>query len=693
MLTLKGFLESKRVSELQEFHVFWSDGNGQPPARREDLLGDLAHMLKDQGRVGARLKLLAEKPLLVLHLLVRAQDFAADLPGLVRAADGAAIEGYEVEAAARALGRRGFVEVLRDRNWTRFGREVYAVPRELAEAVSVLLMEDRRGPRQVFTLAGHLASLPAARVKRLLKTRGLDEGLASLEAADVAEKLLDGGLGPAVLDHAPGEDLRGLILAAVEQCGGIVPRSRYKRDLGAPFRWQRKRWQRYLEEHGLGTVTTLGLGDCGIEIEGETTVIFSEVVERVLTGSETDPGAIERVATARVDLLTDVSHFLRFVASNAIRVTHGRTIHRAAYGRILEGLTFREDALVNRTEVFQVVYDLAVALGLVETGEDRLLQLTRPGEQWDTVPLPKKVRLVYDHFLDERRPDHRDFHDRPLRRLLAARLKETAPGRWCGIRTLPFLARNDYVAGLEEEGVRAAYRNRFQQTFDPPREEPNDLAEALVDWTIGRLYLLGVVEVGFRGKEPAAIRLTDQGRRLLGGGPDGSHGAPAGAAAAAASPEARGKPLVVNPDFEVLLLPEGDVNEIAHTLDRFARRVRSDEVTRYRLQREDVERAIVQGMTVEEILGFLGERSRAPLPQNVAYSVREWGERVRFARQREAVLLEVDREDALDRALALEPVKALLIARLGPTVAALRAPVADFKTVEALKALGVYLRG
>ena len=693
MLTLKAYLESKRVSELQEFHTFWADGNGQPPGRREELLTDLGGMLRDQGRVGARLKLLAEKPLLVLHLLVRAEDFAADLPGLVKAADGASIEGYEVEAAARALGRRGFLEVLRDRHWTRYGREVYAVPRELAEAVSVLLMEDRRGPRQVFTLAGHLSALPPARVRRLLKSRGFEESLATGEPGEVAARLLGDRTGRAVLGHAPGEDLRGLILAAVRECGGIVPRSRYKRDLGAPLRWQRKRWQRYLEENGLGTVTTLGLSDCGVEMEGETTVVFAEVAERVLTGLAVEGSSLDRVASARVDLLTDVSHFLRFVAGNPIRVTHGRTIHRAAYGRILEGLTFREDALVDRTEVFQVVYDLAVSLGLVETGEERLLSLTRLGLQWDTVPLQRKVRLVYDHFLDERRPDHRDFHDRPLRRLLAARLAETPQGRWVGLKTLPFLARNDYLAGLEEEGVRAAYRNRFQQTFDPPREETNDLAESLVDWSIGRLYLLGVVDVGFHGQEAAAVRLTEQGRRLLSGEGAAAEEAGGNGAAARAAAAARARPLVVNPDFEVLLLPEGDVNEVAHTLDRFARRVRSDEVTRYRLQREDVERAIVQGMSVEQMLSFLEERCRTPVPQNVYFSIREWGGRVRFGRQREAVLLEVDREDALDRALTLEPVKALLIARLGPTVAALRAPLSDFKTLEALKGLGVYLRG
>jgi hypothetical protein len=701
MMTIRSFLEAKRVSELQEIHSFWADGNGAPPARREELLAELSHLLKDQARVGTRLKVLAEKPLLVLHLLVRTEQFASDLPGLVKAADGNPIEGYEVEAAARALGRRGFLEVVRDRAWTRFHREVYAVPRELAETVSVLLMEDRRGPRQVFTLAGHIAAQPATKVKKLLKGLGVEGFEPNGDADKVAAALLDGREGQGLLDRAPGDDLRALILSAVTVCGGIVPRSRYKRDLGAPFRWHRKRWQRYLEENALGTVTTLGLSDCGIELEGETTVVFAEVVERVLRGLGVDEAAIDRVASARVDLLTDISHFLRFVAGNPIRVTHGRTIHRAAYGRILEGLTFREDALVERAEVFQVVYDLAVALGLVEIGEERVLALTRLGQGWDTIPLQKKVRLVYDHFLDERRADHRDFHDRPLRRLLAARLAASPQGRWMPLRTLPFLARNDYVAGLEEEGVRAAYRNRFQQAFDPPREEPNDLAEALVDWTIGRLYLLGVVDVGFHGQEPAAIRLTDQGRRLLGAeggavkGSPGIDGLPAGVrpGAHAAPPAARAKPLVVNPDFEILLLPEGDVNEIAHTLDRFAKRVRSDEVTRYRLQREDVERAIVQGMTVEQILAFLTEKGRSAIPQNVAFSVKEWGERVRFCRQREAVLLEVDRPDALDRALALEPVKALLIARLGPTVAALRAPISDFKTLEALKGLGVYLRG
>ena len=688
MLTVRSFLEAKRVSDLQEIHSFWAEGNGATPGKRDALVEDLGGWLRDQGRVGSRLRLLSEKPLVVLHLLVRAEGFAADLAGLVRASDGANLEGYEVEAAARALGRRGFLDVVRNGNGHRSGREVFAVPRELAETVSVLLMEDRRGPRQVFTLSGHLSALPLSRLRRLLRARGVDDSLAGADAEAAAAALLGDSRGAAALAAAPGEELRKLLVAFANRWGGIIPRSRYGTDIDPPLRWHRKRWQKWLEEAALGTVTTLGLSDCGIEMEGETAILFAEVVERVLLGTPVDEAAIDRVASARVDLLTDVSHFLRYVATTGIRVTHGRVLHRAAHGRVLEGLTFRDDAVVDREEVLEVVYDLSHALGLVEAAEDRVLRLTRAGQAWDGVPLPRKVRLVYERFLDERRADHRDFHERPLRRLLAARLTETAPGAWVGIRALPFLARNDYLAGLEEQGVRAAYRNRFQQDFDPPKIDPRGLVEALVEWTLRRLYLLGVVEAGFKGDEAVAVRLTEQGRRLLGG-----EGAAERTGTAAPPKGDPTRPLVVNPDFEVLLLPEGDVNEAAHTLDRFARRVRSDEVTRYRLQREDLERAVVAGMGADEILAFLEARSRTPVPQNVSYSVREWAGRVRFARQRDAVLLEVDREDALDRALTLEPVKALLLARLGPTVAALRGPLNDPRAVEALRGLGVYLRG
>ncbi|MHC4925700.1 MAG: hypothetical protein ACYTG4_16780, partial [Planctomycetota bacterium] len=235
-LNLKGFLQSKRVSELQEFHTFWAEETGKPPARKGDLLDSLSTMIRDSSRVGDRVKLLAEKPLMVLHLLVRKDDYSSDLAGLVRAADGARVEGYELEAAARALGRRGFLEVSREQNGRPVRREVYALPRELAETVSLLLMEDKRGAREVFTLEGHIHSLGAGARARLARHCGLNGDHEGSSPADLAEAILAQREAGELFDAAPDDSVRTLLERAAILCGGVVARSRFKKDLGTPLR-------------------------------------------------------------------------------------------------------------------------------------------------------------------------------------------------------------------------------------------------------------------------------------------------------------------------------------------------------------------------------------------------------------------------------------------------------------------------
>jgi hypothetical protein len=76
----------------------------------------------------------------------------------------------------------------------------------------------------------------------------------------------------------------------------------------------------------------------------------------------------------------------------------------------------------------------------------------------------------------------------------------------------------------------------------------------------------------------------------------------------------------------------------------------------------------------------------------VASSIREWAARVAFVRQREVVLVTASTAAAMDAALAIEDVQRLLVEKLSPTAAALRQRIADWKTLEALRALGVYFR-
>lgn len=690
-LNVETFLGVLRVSELQEMWEFWQNGT-RAPDRRQDLLDALRKSLQDEAVVGARMKVLSDRPREVLVRIVRCDGYRATLPDLVAAGEGSGLEPYEVEAAARALARRGFLRVEHanggDAAPGRGHREVYAMPRDLGDAIAALLLEERRGPRDVFTVAGFLGSVAPSALGDLLERLGAESGA---EAADAAAAVLAaiGGDPLATVEEA---GLREALRRAALEHGGVLPRAAFDAlSPGAPAA-AGKRLRSWLEGRALGTVTSLRLDEYGIDLGGETVVLFAEVTERILAGATpADPASLDRVEGARVDLLTDLQSFLDLVEESPLRVTQGRSIYRAAQHRILETFVSAREGLLDRERIFGLVYDLAFGLELVEVSDESRLRLTRKGEHWHETDLADKVRAVYGRFLEERLLDGRDFHVRRLRRAVAAALAAAPEGAWLPLDHVPFVIRNGYLGALDEQGVREQYRNRFQYVYTPPRETPAALHEGLRDYVLTRLYALGLADVGISHGVPAAVRMTELGRRLVGGvalgpAPEERSGRERGRVAETA------RPLVVNPDFEVILFPEGDVNEVAHRLDRFATRTKSDEVAHYRISRDGVERAVVKGMASEEILEFLEMRARVPVPQNVAYSIREWASRVALLRQREVVLLSASTAEALDRALAIEDVQRLLVERLSPTSAALRSRIAEWETLEALRACGVYFR-
>lgn len=684
-LTLEDYLDRRKVSELQEMWGFWQNGS-KAPARKPELVVPILGALRDETIVRSRIHVLSDRPRQVLLSLVRAEGYTARLFDLV--ADGpGTLESYEVEAAARALARRGFVHLVRVHVQTKGSTERYTVPEELGDLIAAVLREERRGPREVFSLAGFLASLPPTGRVRLAARAGVE-----LAPDASVETAVDAVLGAAGTDPFASVDdktlARALSRAAVEH-GGIMVRAAFEALFPPEVNVDRKELRVKLESLGLGTVTNLALSDFGIELSGESVVLFEEVVERCLDLAR-DAGDVEHdhVDAARVDLLTDLQQFLRLVANTPLRVTQGRSIYRAAQHRILDAFTFVEDALMDRERMFGLVYDLAFGLELIEVTDDSRLRLTRRGEAWEQGDLTGKVQAVYARFLEERLPDGRDFHVRRLRRAVAAALTTAPPGRFSSLDDVPFRVRNDYLASLEEQGVRDQYKNRFQYTYSPPRETPADLRRGLGEYLLTRLYPLGVVDIALSADRPAGLRLTELGRRLF-------LGEKLTQIAVPAEPPVRllpVRPLVVNPDFEVLLYPEGDVNEIAHRLSRFASRTKSDEVAHYRIAKDGVERAVVKGMDSAEILDFLETHARTPIPQNVTYSIQEWAKRVVFAVQRDVVLITTDDALALDRVLATPDVRRLLVERLSPTSAALRSKISDWKVLESLRALGVYFK-
>jgi len=106
-----------------------------------------------------------------------------------------------------------------------------------------------------------------------------------------------------------------------------------------------------------------------------------------------------------------------------------------------------------------------------------------------------------------------------------------------------------------------------------------------------------------------------------------------------------------------------------------------------------VERAVVGGLSVTEILETLSAHSSIDLPQNLVFSIREYADKVRFVHVRPVLLLTARHREVIDQLLKRADVRKLVQERLGPRVLALVAEATTTDLAALLEAEGVYLEG
>ena len=155
----------------------------------------------------------------------------------------------------------------------------------------------------------------------------------------------------------------------------------------------------------------------------------------------------------------------------------------------------------------------------------------------------QKLRRLLEYVLDEAGREGDPYHQSKLRRVLLRLLKRVEPETWYDLMYLPFLARNTYLASLDERSIDEHMIARARNANLAPMEDLQRMAWNLAKWIRQRLYLLGIVDLGYDERErPVALRLTRVGARLFGllGEFDG-----AGGKMGVGS-------LVVTPDFEVV---------------------------------------------------------------------------------------------------------------------------------------------
>jgi len=306
------------------------------------------------------------------------------------------------------------------------------------------------------------------------------------------------------------------------------------------------------------------------------------------------------------------------------------------------------------------------------------VMLTVKGRSWDRTPLDKKLSRLLKFACGNWTSVVEPFHGEHLMPLYLEQLRRLPVGSWVDLHAPAFAARNLYLAGLDHLGVRERFQSRYQFAQQAGMRDPHQLALSLSLWARERLFLFGLIDLAEVEGKPALLRLTPLGAKALG----------------VAVPEEAGQvqaPLIVNPDFEIILFPDGETYDLVTELDRFAERISSDSAYRYKLTESSIEKAVAEGLEPSSILRTLSEHSRVEVPQNVIYSIGQWAEKVKFVTQATANLVRGRNKEVIDRIMHDARLRELVLERLAPTALLMSPDVSRERLAELLESLGVFL--
>ncbi len=603
--SLAGLLAARRGADLAELVRFWAPE--QPELAEGPARELLLEAITDPNRLERRVSEFDPRVGAVLDSLYAARGFELSWSDLTAKKALSSFTEYDIEAAVHLLQRRALVAQAQGNRFDTLGARTLALPPRVAAALAATRGSKEHGLFSALTLRGHLEAIYSDLERARRTSPGRLREMYKMYSADTAavarvERLPDG--------------VRELVEKAILEFGGILPLRLFKAlDLSLEH-WNGRRWAMILEQSLVGTVRDLDLTPYGIQHHDDTLVIFTEValawLRRVAVPG--DPDRPHEELSLGIDVFTNIARFLAFLSEHDVRYTVKGEIFKTTEKKILAHLIPNPGRELSREEVLQFIYQYCKSRGLVEGTGERTLGVTSTGRTWASAPLQEKLEDLVEFTVEERIEGTEPFHQQRLRRLFLRMAKRVEPDTWYDLMYLPFLARNQYLASLEELGVEEVFAERVHTGRYSPIEDAQRMAWSLVRWARQRLYLAGVIDLGYDlNGRPVAARLTQHGARLLGLREDDAE--PAGP---------RVGNLVVTPDFEVVLFKSGDDAELIHDLDRFGRRERFGETVHFRIEKATVRRALIEGLRLDRILATLEHHSRTPVPQNVLVSIRDW---------------------------------------------------------------------
>mgnify|MGYP002623869643 CR=1 FL=1 len=522
---------------------------------------------------------------------------------------------FDLEASLAALHREAFLWPVKDKRWADADGPAWAAPSELVECVRQYRERRQRQLQDTLTLQGFLeARFFQARADKAPKGGKAKEQ----KAADHARKIyklytLESAMQQR-LDKLP-TGVRTLVDATLQTHGGIAAFDELVAEVEVRTPPDLAYLGKSLEEAMLGTTANLDLARVGIQPYPEAVVVFHEVaLWAIRRRGERQPPTVDQELSAGGDLASNVGRFLRELQQSKVLFTAEGELFKASAKRIAGTLLPIPGGFLPADGMLEVVYRFCLHRRLIDRRGERSLRPTPGGLEFERAALSDQLKLLLGHFVEDRTLPGEPYHHTRMRRVLLRLLRRAAPLLWQDAAVLPFLARNAYLAQLDTHAAEEFFAARFQGGAYTPSESLQQMAWNLLVWIKRRLFPLGIVDVGTQGGRVTALRLSRLGAELLDAEPAGKVGGTRSS-------------VIVQPDFEILVFPGDDVHDVVHLFDRFARRTKSDHVHQFTIDRDSVAAGIADGMTGAQIVQELTDRARAPLPQNVLYSLEDWAQK------------------------------------------------------------------
>jgi hypothetical protein len=546
---------------------------------------------------------------------------------------------FDLEASVAALHREAFVFFVKDKRWASFDSPCWAVPSELVECVLQCRRRRRHLLQDSLTLQGFLdarffrdraACHSEADKGRNGNGKAHDgkpadgkNGEARLvateaKAADHARKIyklytMESSIAQR-LQKLPAP-VAAICEAVLQRHGGIAEWEELLRELELPDPPDLAFVGKCIEEAMIGTTGSLDLAPMGIRAAERAIVVFHEVALYAIRrrGEQNHPQVAEELSCGG-DMTTNVGRFMRELQQSRVLFTADGDLFKASQKRIAGLLLPVPGGMLGAETLLEVIYRFCLQRRLIDRRGERSLRPTPAGNDFERSPLAAQVKMLLAHFVEDRSLPGEQFHQTRMRRVLLRLLRRAEPMTWQEVSILPFLARNAYLAQIDIQQTEEFFATRFQGGCYTPSESLQQMCWNLLVWVKKRLFPLGLVDIGMHGGRVTALRLSKLGAELLDAEPAGRVGGTRST-------------VIVQPDFELLLFPGDDVHDVVHLFDRFAHRTKSDHVYQFKLDQPSVLAGIADGLSSEQIVQEITDRARAPIPQNVLYSLAEWSQR------------------------------------------------------------------